>query len=73
MTYLPLTRLIAAAGGVVLPLMAGDAMAMPASRTSEPVQSQSAPSSGMEARDDIRKSSGFIAGSQRIERKDVDK
>ncbi len=41
MTYLPLTRLVAAAGGLVLPLMAGEALAMPTAKTASFIESQS--------------------------------
>ncbi len=40
MTYLPLTRLIAAAGGVVLPLMAGEALALPGAKSTSSINTQ---------------------------------
>ncbi|CAN1499524.1 hypothetical protein MCEMSEM23_00443 [Rhabdaerophilaceae bacterium] len=72
MTYLPLTCLIAAAGGVVLPLMAEDAVALPTSRTFDSFESQP-----IAVNADPRGSSllyaGNLHGQQQNARKEVDK
>lgn len=72
MTYLPLTRLIAAAGGVVLPLMAGEALAVPSAKTASSIESKVV-TSMVDPHESIAPAIGETGGTSWAGRMEVDK
>ncbi len=72
MTYLPLTRLIAAAGGVVLPLMAGEALALPSAQSTSSINTQTVTST-LDPRESAPRTGGEAGSASSVSRMEVDK
>ncbi len=72
MTDLPLTRLIAAAGGVVLPLLAGEALALPTAPSVSAIKTQTLTST-VDPRESTVRTDGEASIASSTSRVEIDK